>query len=575
MLAALRAFAALALPYFRSDDRWVARFLLLGVIGAELGYVAVVVLINTWSGRFFNAIEARNFDALATELVVFAALVTGAVAAAMGQFFFGQTLQIRWRQWITGRYVTLWMSEGRHYRMRFDAPDVDNVHLRIGNDVYLFVQRTQELGTNLLGSIVTLFSFAVILWSLSAAAPLPLFGKDFSFPGYLIWAAILYAALGTLAAHAIGRALIPLQFNQQRYESDFRFAIARVTDQSESVALMKGEAVERAELFARFGRLVRNWTALVLRQTRLSGFVAGYGQVATLVPTLIVAPAYMTGAIPLGVLMQAAFAFQKVEGAFSFVVAAYARIAEWKAVVDRLWQFERAVEGMRVREEGSVVQPRGEGVRADDLILHLPSGMEVAPIENFDLARGDRMLVSGPSGGGKSTLLRVLAGLWPSTRGTLRLPQGAVLALPQRPYFPLGTLRQALSYPAPADLARDGDVRAALDAVGLSHLASRLDEDTEWGTLLSGGEQQRVIFARALINRPAMLLLDEPVNTLDPGAAEELYLQLIRRLPDTIIISVGPVSALAHLHDQAIVVNGIKPGSAASAPSPRTPQRVE
>lgn len=573
MLAALRAFAALALPYFRSNDRWVARFLLLGVIGAELGYVAVVVLINTWSGRFFNAIEARNFDALATELVVFAALVAGAVLAAMGQFFFGQTLQIRWRQWITGRYVTLWMAEGRHYRMRFEAPDVDNVHLRIGNDVYLFVQRTQELGTNLLGSIVTLFSFAVILWTLSAAAPLPLFGKDLSFPGYLICAAILYATLGTLAAHAIGRALIPLQFNQQRYESDFRFAIARVTDQSESVALMKGEEVEREELFARFGRLVRNWTALVWRQTHLSGFVAGYGQVATLVPTLIVAPAYMTGAIPLGVLMQAAFAFQKVEGAFSFVVAAYGRIAEWKAVVDRLWQFERAIERMRVDETGAAGHARGDGMAADNLVLHLPSGTVVAPVENFDLARGDRLLVAGPSGGGKSTLLRVLAGLWPSTRGTLRLPHGATLALPQRPYFPLGTLRQALSYPAPAERADDDQLRAVLDAVGLSHLASRLDEDTEWGTLLSGGEQQRVVFARALINRPAMLLLDEPVNTLDAGAAEELYLQLIRRLPDTIIISVGPVSSLAHLHDQAIVVNGAKPGSPAL--NTRAKQKVE
>src|SRR5262245_891574 len=343
IIQALRTFFALALPYFRSEERWNARFLLVGIVGAELGLVYVAVSVNSWNARFFNALEARNWDAFTAELFVFGFIVVGAIIAGMAQYYFGQTLQVRWRRWITERYVAMWMAEGRHYRLRFVDTSVDNIHLRIGNDVYLFVQRTHELGTSLLGSIVAIFSFAFILWGLSATTPLPVAGHDWSFPGYLIWAALLYAGIGTLIAHLIGQPLIPLQFNQQRYESDFRFAIARVTDQSEPVALMRGEAVEREALRQRFARLVRNWTALVARQTHLTGFVAGYAQVSTLVPTLIVAPAYLTGAIPLGVLISAALAFQRVEGALAFCIGSYGKIAEWKAIVDRLSQFETAM----------------------------------------------------------------------------------------------------------------------------------------------------------------------------------------------------------------------------------------
>ncbi len=235
------------------------------------------------------------------------------------------------------------MAEGRHYRLRFVDNTVDNIHLRIANDVLLFLQRTHELGTGLLNSVVALFSFAIILWGLSATTPLPIFGVNLQFPGYLIWTALAYAGIGTLVAHLIGWRLIPLQFNQQRFESDFRFAIARVTDNAEPVALMGGEAVEREELRTRFWRLVRNWTALVQRQTRLIAFTAGYGHISTVFPILVVSPAYLTGAITLGALIQAHLAFQRVEGAFAFCIGAYPKIAEWKAIVDRLAQFEAAM----------------------------------------------------------------------------------------------------------------------------------------------------------------------------------------------------------------------------------------
>src|SRR5262245_53669090 len=329
VVLALRTFLWLAVPFFRSKERWRARGLLAGVIGAELGVVYLAVLVSYWQAGFFNALEARDWGALRSQLVMFVFLTGGAVVTGMLQFYFGRMLLIRWRQWMTHRYIGLWMAEGRHYRIRLSDPSVDNIHLRIASDVMLFIERTLELGIGLLSSFVLLFSFSYILWGFSAIAPLPLFGYDLSFPGYLIWAALAYATVGMVVAHFIGHRLIPLNFRQQRCEADFRFAIARVTDQADPVALMRGEPVERNELRRRFGALVDNWVTLVQHQTRLNGFIFGYYHVSEVLPLLIVTPAYLVGAIPLGVLVQAWQAFQKVERAFAFCTS-YAKIAEWK-----------------------------------------------------------------------------------------------------------------------------------------------------------------------------------------------------------------------------------------------------
>jgi len=569
VITALRTFLTLALPYFSSEERWRARGLLLGVIAGELGFVAVAVTVIQWNARFFNALEARDWAAFKHELVIFGFITLGAIAVGMAQYFFGTTLQIRLRRFMTERYVAMWMANGRHYRLRFVDNTVDNIHLRIGNDVLLFVQRTHELGTGLLQSVVALISFAIILWGLSSTTPLPLFGTDFSFPGYLVFTALAYAGLGTLIAHVIGWRLIPLQFNQQRYESDFRFAMARVTDNAEPVALMGGEAVERAELRTRFARLVRNWTNLVARQTRLIAFTAGYGHVSTVFPILVVSPAYLTGAIPLGALMQAHLTFQRVEGAFAFCIGAYPKIAEWKAIVDRLAQFEAAmavVDTYRDPLANIASVTDGHDLAIDDLTVRLASGEPIVSIATVALHPGEGLLVSGPSGAGKSSLFRALAGLWPLGDGAIRLPAGGhVLALPQRPYFPLGTLRQALTYPTLAEHVDDTILRQAIAAAGLSHLAERLDEEAEWGTVLSGGEQQRVAFARALIARPAVLLLDEAVTTLEEHDGAELYRTIAKHLPETIVISIGRPAALAAQHRRFITLAGA-PASARARP---------
>jgi putative ATP-binding cassette transporter len=559
MISTLRTIWRLAIPYFRSDERWIGLGLLASVILIELAIVAINVLINQWNNAFYNALQDRNWDAFVYQLGYFCVLATIFIVLAVYQLYLNQWLVIRWRRWLTRRYLDLWLTSSNHYRMQLLGDAADNPDQRIAEDVNAFIGGGSvgggllPIGLGLLNSVVTLGSFSVILWNLSATAPLHLFGSVWTIPGYLVWAALIYAILGTALTHLIGRALIALNFMQQRYEADFRFNLVRVRENSEQIALLNGEQAERDRLLMRFGNVVANWYSLMTTQKRLTFFTAGYSQISIVFPYIVVSPAYFAGAIQLGGLMQTASAFSSVQTSFSFFITAYRSIAEWRSVIERLTGFERAIataQGAAAAPD-SVKVTRGEDdtISIKDLAIRLPNAAPLVSADTLKIARNERVLVAGPSGSGKSTLFRTLAGIWPFGSGTITVPKGAkVMMLPQRPYFPIAPLGAALIYPSePGDFTPD-QIAQTLRDVGLPALVERMDEEAHWNRMLSLGEQQRLGLARALLHKPDYLFLDEATASLDEASEAALYRLLDERLKDSTIVSIGHRSTLAAFH---------------------------
>jgi putative ATP-binding cassette transporter len=572
-VSTLTSIRRLVTPYFSAADRapiktgpvvlgtvaekLLGRALLAAVIVAELIQVWLAVLVNQWNVRFYNALQERNPGVFWHEVGVFSAIAAAFIAVAVYQLYLNQWLQIRWRRWLTRRYCDRWLEGGTHYRMRLTGDPADNPDQRIADDLAFFVDSTLTLGVGVLSSVVRLASFAVILWGISEQAPLLIAGRTYAIPGHLVWIAAGFAILGTLGAHFIGRPLVGLNFRQQRFEADFRFALVRLRENSEQVALLGGEPAERVLLGRRVARVVANWYSIMRSQKWLTFFTSGYTQTAIVLPFIVISPSFFAGVIQLGVLMQAAGAFVQVQSAFSFFVTAYAQIAQWRAVVDRLDGFERhtalAKDARIPRTSISTPAPTAMRLSLQDVYIELPDGTPLVTGLNLDLAAGEAVLLIGPSGSGKTTLFRTLAGFWPRASGRIALAPGArVLILPQRPYLPLGPLRAILAYPSPEATLRDAEALQVLKSVGLSALAARLNEHGAWSDRLSLGEQQRLGFARALLVQPDVLLLDEATSALDEAAEADLYRLLRTALPDAAILSVGHRSSLRPLHDRCI-----------------------
>lgn len=544
----------IAIPYFRSEDAWPGRLLLAAVIVIELATVGITVLLNQWNNRFYNALQDRNWDGFVYELLYFCVLAAIYIVLAVYQLYLNQWLQIRWRRWLTAGYLGHWLEGSNHYRMQLLGDAADNPDQRIAEDVRLFIERTLALTVGLLGAIVSLVSFVVILWQLSAVAPLHLFGQTWSIPGYLVWAALLYSMLGTVLTHMIGRPLIRLNFMQQRYEADFRFNLVRVRENGEQIALLDGETIERDRLMDRFGAVMRNWLAIMSRTKRLTFFTAGYGQVSSVFPVVVASPAYFAGLFQLGGLTQTASAFGSVQGALSYFINVYSQFAEWRAVLERLSGFDASIAAARAVQTASPAlkverDKTARDIDAVGLEVRLPSGQPLVAVEDIAFAPGDRVLVNGPSGAGKSTLFRAIGGIWPFGSGSVTVPEGArVMVLPQRPYLPLGSLAAAVTYPAPPDRFEPAAIRGVLAAVGLPGFAERLTEEAHWNRMLSLGEQQRIALARGILHAPDFLFLDEATASLDEPAEAALYKLLYERLPHTTVVSIGHRSTLATFH---------------------------
>ena len=560
LLSTLAIIWRLARPYFFAEDRWAGRALLGAVITIELSIVAINVMLNQWNNRFYNALQERNWDAFISELGFFCVLAATYIVLAVYQLYLNQWLQIRWRRWMTQHYLDRWLAGANHYRMQLLGDAADNPDQRIAEDINLFIDRTLTITVGLLSAIVTLFSFVVILWTLSAAAPLHLFGASFAIPGYLVWAALLYAAVGTTLTHLIGWPLISLNFRQQRFEADFRFNLVRVRENSEQIALLGGETAERERLLDRFGYVVGNFLLIMQRTKQLTFLTSGYTQISIVFPFIVISPAYFAGAVQLGGLMQTASAFTSVQKALSFFVEAYRALAEWRAVIARLDGFNIAAERARAAATATpaIVVSAREGrdrVEIDDLLVRLPQGTALIAANDIAIAAGERVLLTGPSGAGKSTLLRAIAGTWPFGAGTIRVPKGAkLMALPQRPYFPIGTLAAAVTYPDEPGTFGTEALAEIITAVGLPALVGRLTEEAHWNRMLSLGEQQRLGIARAILQAPDYLFLDEATASLDEAAEAALYRLLNTRLKRTTIVSIGHRSTLAAFHRRGLVL---------------------
>ncbi len=563
-------FWALAKPYWaQSNDRFAAYGLLAAVIVLNLGSVALSVWFNSWYNDFYNSLQEKNFDDFKRLLMMFSLVAAAFIVVAVYKLYLGQMLQLRWRTWLTEQWLGEWLNDRHFYRMQVFGNDAtDNPDQRLAEDLKLFTSYSLSLGIGLMNAVVTLFSFLGILWTLSGDFNITLAGHEIDIPGYMVWAALLYAILGTWLTNRIGKPLIGLNFAQQRFEADFRFHLVRVRENAEGIAFQHGAMVERAGLLGRFTSVVGNYLAIMLKQKQLTWFTAGYAQLALIFPFVVCAPRFFGGNMQLGGLMQTVSAFGEVQVALSYLINAYTEIAEWRAVMDRLTGFRAGLERAEALARQSRIQRQPShdgGLALHDLALQRPDGRALLQVDDLHLAPGERLLVTGKSGGGKSTLLRAIAGLWPFGEGQVQRPDDAAcLFLPQRPYLPLGSLRAALSYPQPADAYADADVKAALQALDLEGLIPRLDEDANWAQILSGGEQQRVQLARALLRKPAWLFLDEATAALDEASQARALEALRRHLPQTGIISIGHRGALQDAHDKLVRLES-KQGAAGPA----------
>ena len=547
---------------FVTDERKLARVMILFLIVVNQAQVGISVRLSFFNRDWFNAIQNKDetsfWSLLFTVFMFWAAIY---IASAIIEYLVQSTLMIRWRQWLTDDYIKNWLGDGTHYRMMLTGSDADNPDQRIADDISSYINRTYDFSISMLAQLSSLVSFSLILWQLSDQFTVP--GTDIVIPGFLFFVALVYAAFGTFITHWIGHKLVRLDFDQQRFEADFRFALARLREYTEQIALFSGEKAEQTRLGQRFSMVVSNFFSIVALRKKMMMFTATYGQISPIIPYVVAAPFYFAGKVQLGSMTQTAGAFGRVESALSYFISAYTSLAAYAAVLQRLTSFDASMKlahksahaKAKIRQ---AVSQDNKDLHLNNLSLKLPDGQVLLSVDG-SLNANRSILISGPSGSGKSTLLRALAGLWPYGEGEIIMPHAAtVMLLPQRPYIPHGRLIEAVCYPAKADTFTRSEITNALQDVGLGHLIDQLDHEDLWSQRLSGGEQQRLSIARALLAKPDWLFLDEATAALDEASEASVYGCIKEKLPHTTLVSIGHRSTLRAFHDGQLTLSGAR-----------------
>lgn len=548
-------------PYWVSEDRWPARAMLAIIVALDLLIVYRATRISFWQKDFYDALAAHQADAFSRLLLELLVIAAAGIAMDTTRIWMGQALEMRWRHWMTTTTLARWLGGNAFYRME-QAARTDNPDQRITEDLRLLASDSLRLLLGLLSTAVSLASFSVIAWGLAATLSFTLGGQQWDIPRFLLWAAVFYALVGSLVMEKIGRPLVTVDYLQQQCEADFRYLLVRVRENAEQIAFYRGQTAEQVHLADTFAALRANWRSVMGYTKRLTIASSTYTEFGAYVPYLINGPRFFAGLMTFGDLMQATQAFMRVRVGLSWFIYKYKDIALLRSVVQRLSEFEEALASapstlprgpcnirMGHHQDGST------SLHIKDLQLHRPDGSALCPPLQWRIASGERWLVQGPSGTGKSTLLRAMAGLWPHGTGQILWPANACsLFIPQQSYLPTGTLRECLCYPSAGHAFDTQACARALTDTRLAHLEARLDEHGDWAHNLSPGEQQRLAFARVLLQRPSHLFLDEATSALGTEDEIRLYLAVMEQLPHITLISVGHHDSLRAFHTQVLAL---------------------
>lgn len=551
----------IARAYWWSEDKWTAWILLLAVITLNLGLVYISVRINAWQSVFYQVIQNYNESGFLRAVVEFGVLALCYTLVRGYQLYLRMVLHARWRRWMTGQYLDTWLRSKTYYRLQLmDGDATDNPDQRISEDIELFVTLTLRLSLDLLQDIATILSFVIILWQLSGIIYLPLGNYQIQLHGYLVWAALFYAIAGTYCTVKLGYPLVGLDFDQQRYEANFRFSLMRLRENAESIALYSGEQTEKQNFWERYKKIFENYLNIAEMRKRLMWLTTGYSQISVVFAILVASPRYFQGMIHLGHMFQIIDAYNRVQTGFSFAIDSFTRLAQWRAVVNRLNNFllsmDLASKGLSQNYQLTISKSEKPVYIAKSLAVDLPNGEGLIQHFNLSLKSGERLLIAGPSGSGKSTLLRALAGIWPFVSGQIIVPaKDKVMFVPQKTYLPLSTLQDVLLYPGFSDNLSESEIKATLKVCKIPYLIDRLNAFENWGQVLSLGEQQRVAFAQVFLQKPNWLFLDEATSALDEPTERLMYKLLLDRLPQTSIISVGHRHTLIAHHSTKLEID--------------------